>query len=60
MTEIKLKETRGVTKMTTEQIKEKIKAIDIHVNLLKERGETMNARIINKWLRKRRALEAQL
>ena len=34
----------------------KIKAIDIRINLLKSRGETMNAAIINKLERKKRAL----
>lgn len=38
----------------------KIKAINIRINLLKERGETMNLRIIRKCERKKRALEAQL
>lgn len=39
---------------------EKIKAIDTRIALLKTRGEGMNANIIRKLLRKRRALEAQL
>lgn len=41
-------------------IEQKIKNIDIRIALLKERGETMNAPIIKKQLRKRRALEAML
>lgn len=39
---------------------DKIKAIDIRVAALKSRGEGMNANIIKKLIRKRRALEAQL
>jgi len=46
--------------MTAEQIKQKIKFIDIRINTLKTKGETKNAALINKQLRKRRALEAQL
>lgn len=38
---------------------DKIKAIDIRINLLRERGETMNKRLINKLDRKKRALLAQ-
>ena len=41
-------------------ISDKIKAIDIRVAVLKSRGESMNASIIKKLMRKRRALEAQL
>lgn len=41
-------------------VEDKIKAIDIRIGILKSRGETMNAPIIKKQLRKRRALEAQL
>lgn len=41
-------------------ISDKIKAIDIRVAVLKTRGESMNAPIIKKLMRKRRALEAQL
>ena len=41
-------------------IADKIQALDARINLLKTRGETMNNRIINKCLRKRRALEAKL
>lgn len=37
----------------------KIEQINIRINLLKSRGETMNARIINKLERKKRALLAQ-
>lgn len=39
---------------------DKIKAIDVRIALLKTRGESMNANIIRKLLRRRRALEAQL
>ena len=39
--------------LNTEQ---KIKAIDIRINLLKERGETMNASIIKKLERRKRLL----
>lgn len=38
-------------------IQDKIIAIDNRINLLRERGETMNMRIINKLIRKKRALE---
>ena len=41
-------------------VEDKIKAIDIRIGILKSRGETMNAPIIKKQLRKRRVLEAQL
>jgi len=41
-------------------VEDKIKAIDIRIGILKSRGETLNAPIIKKQLRKRRALEAQL
>lgn len=37
---------------------EKIKANNIRIALLKSRGETMNMRLINKLIRKNRALEA--
>ena len=37
----------------------KINQINIRIDLLKSRGETMNARIINKLERKKRALLAQ-
>ena len=40
-------------------IADKIKAIESRINLLKERGETMNHRIIRKCERKVRALKAQ-
>lgn len=43
-----------------DKIKEKIKALDIRIGILKARGETMNQPIIKKCLRKRRALEAHL
>ena len=46
--------------MTTEQIKQKISFIDTRINNLKAKGETKNAALIKKQLRKRRALEAQL
>ena len=46
--------------MTVEQIQQKIKVIDIRINNLKAKGETKNAALIKKQLRKRRALEAQL
>ena len=46
--------------MTAEQIQQKIKFIDIRINNLKAKGETKNAALIKKQLRKRRALEAQL
>ena len=36
---------------------EKIAKNNIRINILKERGETMNMRIINKLIRKNRALE---
>jgi hypothetical protein len=35
---------------------DKIQAINIRINLLKERGETMNMRLINKLERKKRSL----
>ena len=38
---------------------EKIDKNNIRINILRERGETMNARIINKLIRKNRALEKQ-
>ncbi len=38
---------------------EKIKANNNRIALLKSRGETMNMRLINKLIRKNRALEAQ-
>ena len=38
---------------------DKIAKIDARINLLKERGETMNVRLINKLERKKRALLAQ-
>ena len=41
-------------------IQDKITAIETRVAILRERGETMNAAIINKQLRKKRALEKQL
>ncbi len=41
-------------------IADKIQALDIRIGILRSRGGTMNAPIINKCLRKRRALEAQL
>lgn len=47
-------------KMTAEQIQQKIKFIDIRINNLRAKGETKNAALIKKQLRKRRALEAQL
>lgn len=37
----------------------KIEQIDIRISLLKSRGEVMNARIIKKLERKKRALLAQ-
>lgn len=37
----------------------KITNIDLRIKLLKSRGETMNARIINKLERKKRALLTQ-
>ena len=36
---------------------EKIAKNNIRINILKERGETMNMRLINKLIRKNRALE---
>lgn len=48
---------RRFFKMT---ISDKIKIIDIRIAVLKSRGEGMNAPIIKKLMRKRRALEAQL
>lgn len=41
-------------------ITNKIQAIDTRIKLLETRGAAMNAPIIKKLLRKRRALEAQL
>ena len=41
-------------------IQDKIIAIDNRINLLRERGETMNMRIINKLIRKKRALEKNI
>jgi hypothetical protein len=38
---------------------DKISKIDLRINMLKSRGETMNMRIINKLERKKRALLAQ-
>ena len=38
---------------------DKIAKIESRINLLKERGETMNKRIINKLERKKRALLAE-
>ena len=38
---------------------DRIKALDVRIAVLKARGESMNARIINKCIRKRRALEAK-
>lgn len=38
---------------------DKINAINLRIELLKSRGETVNAHIINKLLRRRRKLEAQ-
>ena len=35
---------------------DKINAINLRINILKARGETMNANIINKLERKKRAL----
>jgi hypothetical protein len=35
---------------------DKIKAINLRINILKTRGETMNANIISKLERKKRAL----
>jgi hypothetical protein len=37
----------------------KIRSIDIRINLLKSRGETMNANIIRKLQRQKRLLEAK-
>lgn len=41
-------------------IENKLKYIDLHIASLKSKGETLNQRLIRKWERKRRALEAQL
>ena len=38
---------------------DKLISIDLHIASLKANGETMNHRLIRKWERKRRALEAQ-
>lgn len=38
---------------------DKIAKIDLRINMLKSRGETMNMRIINKLERKKRVLLAQ-
>lgn len=40
-------------------IANKIKAIDTRIQLLETRGATMNANIIKKLIRRKRALEAQ-
>ncbi len=39
---------------------EKIAKNNIRISILKERGETMNMRIINKLIRKNRALEKNI
>ena len=41
-------------------IQDKIQALDVRIAVLKARGETMNQPIINKCLRKRRALAAKV
>ena len=41
-------------------IQDKVKALDVRIAMLKAKGETMNQRIINKCIRKRRALQAKL
>ena len=46
----------GDLKMTNQ---EKIAKNNVRINILRERGETMNMRIINKLIRKNRALEKQ-
>ena len=45
--------------MTNAEKITQINKINIRINLLKTRGETMNMRIINKLERKKRALLAQ-